>query len=77
VEGYELPVIGGMQAKIDLISFEYHLNKDDCAAKLQIIENLKPRLAIIGEGATDWTIPWASLNDLAWVISSASFYSDG
>jgi len=41
VEGYELPVIGGMHAKIDLISFEYHLNKDDCAAKLQIIEYLK------------------------------------
>jgi hypothetical protein len=49
-----------------LISFEYHLRKEDCAAKLQIIELLSQlgelQLAVLGEGATDWTTGWIRLD---------------
>ena len=38
VEGYELPVIRGSHCAVELISFEYHIRKEDCAAKLQITE---------------------------------------
>ena len=41
VEGYELPVIMGLRSKVELISFEYCLTEDDCAAKLRIIDYLK------------------------------------
>jgi FkbM family methyltransferase len=40
VEGYELEVIRGLESKVDLLSFEYHLTADDCAAKLKIIKTL-------------------------------------
>lgn len=67
VEGYELPVICGLHSKVELMSFEYHLRKEDCAAKLQIIELLSQlgelRLAVLGEGASDWTIRWTRLDD--------------
>jgi FkbM family methyltransferase len=67
VEGYELQVAMGLTSKVELISFEYRLSSDDCAAKLQIIEHLKRfgilRLAILGEGASTWTKTWSDLND--------------
>jgi FkbM family methyltransferase len=72
VEGYELPTFKGLNSKIDLISFEYHLSKEDCAEKLQIINNLKRfgdlRIAILGEGDRAWTMPWQNLNDFLTVF---------
>jgi len=68
VEGYELPVISGLHSKIELISFEYHLRKEDCAAKLRIIAYIKQfgelQIAILGDGAATWTIPWSKPDDL-------------
>ena len=68
VEGFELPVIRGLHSKVELISFEYHLrDKDDCAAKLQIIHLLRQfgevQFAALGEGETDWSIRWTGLDD--------------
>lgn len=67
VEGFELPVIMGLTSKIELISFEYHLTKDDCAAKIQIINHLKRfgdlRIAVLGDGAPGWTKPWCNVSD--------------
>jgi FkbM family methyltransferase len=72
VEGYELPVISGLHSKIELISFEYHLRS---AAKgvphdeaIRIIAYIKQfgelQIAILGDGAATWTIPWTKLDDL-------------
>jgi FkbM family methyltransferase len=41
VEGYELQVILGLENKINILSFEYHLTDDDCATKLEIIKILQ------------------------------------
>jgi FkbM family methyltransferase len=72
VEGYELPVIMGLNSKIELISFEYCLNEGDSAAKLRIIEYLKRfgvlRLALLRDRAADWTVPWAELEDFLTVF---------
>jgi FkbM family methyltransferase len=55
VEGFELPVIKGLSSKISLMSFEYRLSADDCAAKLEIIDLLsrfgRLQFNILPEGA--------------------------
>jgi Methyltransferase FkbM domain len=72
VGGYELPVIRGLHTKVDLMSFEYHLNKDDFSAKLQIIEYIKRfgdlPLGIVGEGAPVWSLQWAKLDEFLTVF---------
>lgn len=72
VEGYELPVIMGLRSKVELISFEYCLTEDDCAAKLRIIDYLKRfgelRLALLRDRAAVWTLPWAQLDDFLTVF---------
>ena len=41
IEGYEATALRGLHRQIDLISVEYHLNDNDCAAKLAIISYLR------------------------------------
>ena len=36
-----MEVLSGLQSKIELLSFEYHLTKSDYAVKMKIIEMLK------------------------------------
>ena len=60
-------MITGLRAKISVISFEYHLRQDDCASKLEIMDALSQlgelQLALVSDGAVEWTVPWMSLED--------------
>jgi FkbM family methyltransferase len=72
VEGYELPVVRGLHSKVELISFEYHPQPKDWAEKLQIIELLRKlgdlELAILCEGAAEWTIGWTKIGDFLKIV---------